>query len=210
MPPHSALPSFISMVMILATRVHFYNFLKQANRDIKVQKEKKIYAHSHCISVVYTTQGNEREDERLCVVPTYNCACCCVWVCVTEGKQEWQKTLTGAILDSLVTLFVVTSLSMWLHIRNYLHKQIHTITHVHSHKLHSTSRLLHSQHQLPSLINIGHDKSPHLLPSVESFINWAVAADVIRDCYTTLKINISDCFITLQIGLFWYCPLITV
>lgn len=137
-------------------------------------------------------------------------AAVCVCVCVTEGKREWQKTLTGAILDSLVTLFVVTSLSMWLHIRNYLHKQIHTITHVHSHKLHSTSRLLHSQHQLPSLINIGHDKSPHLLPSVESFINWAVAADVIRDCYTTLKINISDCFITLQIGLFWYCPLITV
>lgn len=41
------------MVMLLATRVHFYNFLKQANRDIKVQKEKKSM-RTHIVFQLYT------------------------------------------------------------------------------------------------------------------------------------------------------------
>lgn len=56
-------------------------------------------------------------------------------------------------------------------------------------------RLPQWQCHLPSLINIGHEKSPDLLLSVESFISWDVASALIRYCNTSRRVNTSDCFI---------------
>lgn len=63
-------------------------------------------------------------------------------------------------------------------------------------------RLFHWQRHLPSLINIGREKSPDLLLSVESFINRVVSAAVIRHCNTSLEVNMADCISTPWISLF--------
>lgn len=82
-PPHSALPSSISMVMLLANRVHFHNFLRQANRDIKVQK--KMSMHTHVVFQLYV-QPRGIKVRLTSFVCVYACVLVCVCVCVRACK----------------------------------------------------------------------------------------------------------------------------
>lgn len=73
-------PSFISMVMLQATRAHFHNFLRQANRDITAQKNKRcVYTH-----VVYQLYARPRR-----IKVRLSGFCARVWV--SKGEGEWQK-----------------------------------------------------------------------------------------------------------------------
>lgn len=47
----------------------------------------------------------------------------------------------------------------------------------------------------------------HQILSVESFVNWAMAAAVMRDCNMTLTVNTSDClFLHRKLGFLLTLP----
>lgn len=140
------------------------------------------------------------------------------WVMSYFAKKKKRNSVyhpTQRVSASRLSLIFQTFLAKVDSMKQCCHLSLHWASHTNtdvSARYHSCARtpqctlyhrLFHWQRHLPSLINIGREKSPDLLLSVESFINRAVAAAVIRHCNTSLKVNMDDCFITLWISLFF-------